>query len=42
MAKKHVNVPKHCHGISLREVTALANTFKELSTDSELKSEIVL
>jgi hypothetical protein len=42
MAEKHVNVPKHCHGISFREVPALADTFKELSADSELESEIVL
>jgi hypothetical protein len=44
MAEKHVNVPKHCHrdGISFREVPALADTFKEISADSELESEIVL
>jgi len=29
------NVPKHHHGISLREVSALADAFKEPSADGE-------
>ena len=36
------NVPKHCHGISFREMTALAKALEELSADSELESEVVL
>ena len=35
------NVPKHCHGISFREMAALTDALKELPTDSELESEVV-
>ena len=35
------NVPKHRHGVSLREVSALADTFKEFSAHGELESEVV-
>jgi hypothetical protein len=36
------NIPKHRHGISLREVSTLADAFKELSAHDELKTEIVI
>ena len=36
------NIPKHCHGISFREMAALAEALKELAADSELESEVVL
>jgi len=36
------NAPKHCHGISFREMTVLAKALEELSADSELESEVVL
>jgi len=39
MAEKRPNVPNHRHDISLREVSALADLFKELSADGELESE---
>jgi len=34
------NAPKHCHGISFREMTALTEAFKELAADSELECEV--
>ena len=39
--KERANVPKQCYGISFREVSALAETFKEFSADSELESKVV-
>ena len=35
------NVPKHCYGISFREMAALTGALKELAADSELESEVV-
>ena len=36
------NIPKHCHGISFREMAALTEALKELASHSELESEVVL
>jgi hypothetical protein len=41
MAENRPNVPKHCHGISLREGSAVADAFKELSTRGEFETEVV-
>jgi len=41
MAGNRPHIPKHRHGISLREVSALADAFKELSAYGELKTEVV-
>lgn len=35
------NAPKHCYGISFREVAALTEALKELAADSELEGEVV-
>jgi hypothetical protein len=35
------NVPKHCYGISFREVAALTEALKKLAPDSKLESEVV-
>jgi hypothetical protein len=42
MDEKGPNIPKSRHGVSPREVPALADTFKELSANGELESEMVL
>jgi len=36
------NVPKHCHGISFREMAALTEALEELAADSEFESDVVL
>jgi hypothetical protein len=41
MAGKRSNVPNHRLGISLREVSTLADAFKELSAHGELETEVV-
>jgi hypothetical protein len=41
MAENLPNVPKHCHGTSLRELSALVDTFKEPSIHKELEIEVV-
>jgi hypothetical protein len=41
MAENRPNVPNHRHGISLREVSTLADAFKELSAHGELETEVV-
>jgi hypothetical protein len=41
MAENRPNVPKHRHGISLREVSALVDMLKELSIHEELEIEVV-
>jgi hypothetical protein len=37
-----LNIPKHCYGISFREVAALTEVLKELAADSKLESEAIL
>jgi hypothetical protein len=37
-----LNIPRHCYGISFREVAALTEVPKELAADSKLESEVVL
>jgi hypothetical protein len=41
VAQKSPNIPKHRHGISLREVSVLADAFKELPDNGELETEVV-
>jgi len=35
------NVPRHCYGISFREMAVLTEALKELATDNGLESEVV-
>jgi len=35
------SVPRHCHGISFREMAALTEALKELAADNGLESEVV-
>jgi hypothetical protein len=42
MDEKGPRIPKYRHGVSLREVPALGDMFKEFSANGELESEIVL
>jgi len=35
------NVPRHCYGISFREMAALTEALKELAADNGLESEVV-
>jgi hypothetical protein len=41
MTEKRQHIPKYRHGISFREVSSLADAFKELSAHGELKTEVV-
>jgi len=39
--EEQLNVPRHCYGISFREMAALTEALKELTANNGLKSEVV-